>query len=71
MLKKITFSVDSDLIEKARSKAISNHSTLEEEFLHWLEQYTRTPDSDLRELLSKMDYVRVGRHFSRDKMNKR
>jgi len=71
MLKKITFSIDSDLIEKARRKAISNSTTLEEEFRQWLEQYTCTPDFGLHELLSRMNYVRTGRHFSRDEMNER
>jgi predicted transcriptional regulator len=71
MLKKITFCADSDLIEKARRLARLNHSSLKKEFQIWLEQYVNSSHSELDSIVSKMDYVRIGRHFSREDMNER
>jgi len=73
MLKNITFSADSEMINKARKIAEANHTTLNDEFRRWIDQYTNRPasESELLDILSRMSYVRVGKHFSREEMNER
>lgn len=73
MLKNITFSAESELIEKARRTAEASNSTLNTEFRRWLVQYASrsTSESEIRDLFSRMSYVRVGKHFTRDEMNER
>ena len=41
MLKNLTLSAEEALIEKARAKALSEKTTLEEEIRRWLEEYAR------------------------------
>jgi hypothetical protein len=73
MLKNITFSADPELIEKAREIAKKSNSTLNAEFRFWLERYVKKTysETDLKELLTKINYVVPGKKFSRDEMNER
>jgi hypothetical protein len=73
MLKNITFSADPELIEKARRTAEANHSTLNNEFRNWLVKFTNktASESDIRDLLARMSYVKPGKHFTREEMNER
>ncbi len=74
-MKNITLSADKHLIEAARQQAIAEHSTLNEQFRLWLEQYTRRKQraDDAIALIEDMrGYVRTGgRKFTRDEMNER
>ena len=73
-MKNITLSADETLIEAARARARSEHTTLNEQFRQWLEDYARQRsrmqqyDAVVAELRGK---VRVGRKLSRDEMNER
>jgi hypothetical protein len=73
-MKNITFSADEKLIEAARERARSEHTTLNEEFRRWLEGYVRRNQQAsealavMRELQGKL---RVGRKLTRDEMNER
>lgn len=74
-MKNITLSADEKLIEAARERARAEHTTLNEQFRHWLADYARRQermqryDQVMRELRG---YVRTGgRKFSRDEMNER
>ena len=72
-MKNITLSADEKLIEAARERARTEHTTLNEQFRRWLEEYTqqqrmRRYDEVIASLKGK---VRVGHKFTRDEMNER
>ena len=71
----MTLSADESLIEAARERAQSEHSTLNAEFRRWLRNYAGREDKgaaydalmkDLRKRVST-----GGRKFTRDEMNER
>ncbi|NTV66670.1 MAG: hypothetical protein HGB06_03135 [Chlorobaculum sp.] len=72
-MKNITMSAEEELIRKAREKAQREHTTLNETFRGWLQQYVsaeaRAKDFDA--LMQSMMYARPGRKFSREEMNER
>lgn len=75
-MKNITFSADEHLIRRARATAQLRHTTLNEEFRAWLEQYAADGGEELArnfdELMKRLSYVNTGgRKFTRDKMNER
>lgn len=73
-MKNITLSADEKLIEEARKQAAARGRTLNEEFREWLAARALTPQqraARYRELLKRTSYVRVGRKFTREEMNKR
>ena len=73
-MKNITLSADESLIEAARERARSEHTTLNEQFRRWLADYANT-----RERMQRYDDVmatlrgslKVGRKLTRDEMNER
>jgi hypothetical protein len=73
-MKNITLSADESLIEAARERARSEHTTLNEQFRRWLAEYAQT-----RERIERYDEVmatmrgrlKVGRKLTRDEMNER
>lgn len=73
-MKNITLSADENLIEAARRRAVSEHTTLNEQFRLWLENYVRREQQAaeamrvMRELRGRL---RVGRKLTRDEMNER
>lgn len=73
MLKNITLSAEDVLIQRAREKAQSEHTTLNAAFRQWLAQYARNSRSGSHydALMVSWDYARPGRAFSRDEMNDR
>jgi hypothetical protein len=73
MIKKITFMADGQLIDEARRRASREHTTLAAAFRRWLREFAGTSDrvSKYRELMASLDYVRPGRHLSRNELNKR
>jgi hypothetical protein len=74
-MKNITLSADEHLIEAARKRAHAEHTTLNEQFRCWLEDYTRRTQkvNDAIANLERMrGYVRTGgRKFTREEMNER
>jgi hypothetical protein len=73
MLKNITLSAEQNLIQRARQRAESENTTLNAEFRRWLAQYVERPPviTDFAALMAGLDYVRVGKIFTRDEMNER
>ncbi|MCD6679631.1 MAG: hypothetical protein LT102_03085 [Burkholderiaceae bacterium] len=73
-MKNITLSADERLIEAARERARAEHTTLNDEFRRWLEDYARSHEraQRYRALMSRLrgKYV-AGRKFTRDEMNER
>jgi hypothetical protein len=74
-MKNITLSADEKLIEAARARAQSEHTTLNDAFRRWLADYARqsrlaeTAKAVINEMRS---YVRTrGRKFTRDEMSER
>jgi hypothetical protein len=73
-MKNITLSAVEGLIEAARERARTEHTTLNEQFRLWLANYPRREQQaerameTIRELRGKL---RVGRKLTRDEMNER
>lgn len=73
-VKNITLSADEQLIEAARARARAEHTTLNEQFRQWLEDYARQRgrmqhyDAVIAELRGKLG---VGRKLTRAEMNER
>ena len=74
-MKNITLSADENLIEAARQRAGTEHTTLNEQFRLWLENYVRREQQAaeamrvIRELQGGI--FTGGRKFTRDEMNER
>lgn len=73
MLKNITLSADEELIRRARAKAHSDHTTLNEAFRWWLARYVQSEQTvaEYTALMEQLSYAEAGRHFSRDELNER
>ena len=73
-MRNITLSADAKLIEAARARAQAEHTTLNEQFRQWLEDYARQRsrmqryDALVAELRGK---IRVGHKLTRAEMNER
>jgi predicted transcriptional regulator len=72
-MKNITLNADEDLIERARTIARGQRRTLNEAFREWLAQFTQSAgDAQCFDaLMSSLQQVKAGRHFSREEMNER
>jgi len=72
-MKNITFSAKESLIRKAREKAASENTSLNQRFREWLERYTSNRDTgeEYKSVMKKMRYANPGRKFSRDELNER
>ena len=73
LVKNITFSADSELIERARARAREQKKTLNIVFREWLGRFAGGDQAqhNYRELMQSLDHVRAGRKFDRDEMNSR
>lgn len=74
-MKNVTLSADARLIDCAREKARAQHSTLNEEFRRWLNQYVGQ-DSRVEDALAVIRRIQSyadtgGRRFTRGEMNER
>lgn len=74
-MKNITLSADGKLIEAARERARAEHTTLNEQFRRWLENYVQQKqqvDAAMLLIGELRSQVRTGgRKFTRDEMNER
>jgi hypothetical protein len=72
-MKNITLSADEHLIEQARNKARSQHTTLNAAFRKWLVQFTAQPGSgkEYEALMQRLRYVKSDRRYTRDELNER
>ncbi len=73
MLKNITFSAEESLIRRARERATSKGTTLNDEFREWIEKYVERPESAeaFVELMEYFKHIKPGRSFRREEMNER
>jgi hypothetical protein len=73
MLRNITLSADSIIIDKARAKATQQRRSLNDAFRQWLAHYAsgHSVSESYYDLMQRLSHVRAGRHFSRDEMNER
>ena len=74
-MKNITLSADENMIEAARRRAVSEHTTLNEQFRLWLKNYVRR-EQQAAEAMRVMRELRGsistgGRKFTREEMNER
>ncbi len=71
-MKNITLSAEEALIKKARRKARSEQSSLNQRFREWLQRYVGSSDTDEYDaIMNMLKYVEPGRSFSRDELNER
>jgi hypothetical protein len=73
-MKNITLSADDDLIQAARRKAASEHTTLNEQFRRWLADYVgrkRQAAEAVRVMRELQGRLHVGRKLTREEMNER
>jgi hypothetical protein len=72
-VRKVTFSADEAAIDRARRVAHSEGKTLDEAFREWLESYAsrNVTREEIEALFHNLRYVRAGRKFTRDEMNRR
>jgi predicted transcriptional regulator len=72
-MRNITFSAEEELIDRASIVASERHTTLNEAFREWLEQFTSRRDDveAFDDLMGRLKLVHAGRHFTRDEMNER
>ena len=73
-MKNITLSADEKMIESARERARSEHTTLNEQFRRWLAEYAHTRERMQRydEVMARLrGQLKVGRKLTRDEMNER
>lgn len=72
-MRNIIFSAEGGLIERARTLAQANGTTLNAEFRKWLQQYTaaETGVENFEILMRDMRHVNAGSRISRDELNQR
>ena len=73
MLKNITLSADEELIARARKEAEGRGTTLNAEFRAWLAAFVEQERKaqGFQQLMSRLEYARPGRRFSREELNAR
>ena len=73
-MKNITLSADEKLIAASRERARAEHTTLNEQFRHWLANFARHQECLQRygQVISALrGKVRIRRKLTRDEMNER
>ena len=73
LVKNITLSADENLIEQARLVAQGRHTTLNEAFREWLEQYAAQSGGGaaVDALMRRLEHVRSSGPYTRHEMNER
>ena len=73
MIRNVTLSADDSLIERARDRARSEHTSLNALFRTWLERYVgqARPGDDYARVMESLSHVQSGGPFTRDEMNER
>ncbi len=73
MKKNITLSAEESLIERARRKATAEHTTLNQAFREWLQQYSEQEKDkqDYHATMKRLSYARTTKKYSREEMNER
>ena len=73
-MRNVTLSADEALIEGARRRAASEHTTLNNLFREWLARYageSRLTAEEIHRALAAADHFRVGRRLTREERNER
>jgi len=71
-MKNVTFSVDEQVLAKARKRAVNKGTTLNEEVRTWMKQYALPITSErFREIMKQVSYVKTDRKYTREEMNER
>jgi hypothetical protein len=72
-MRNITLSAEDELIDRARLVASQRHTTLNEAFREWLQQFAASKgDAEAFDnVMERLKHVNAGRHFTRDELNER
>jgi hypothetical protein len=70
-MKRVTFSADEEIAEKAKLVARAQGKTLNTAFREWLTEFTGLSGSAKKaeRLMRRLGHVTAGRRFTRDEMN--
>ena len=74
MIRNVTLTLEESLLQKARTKAMAQHKTLNSLFHEWVKQYVGVCSGKKEgylALMEKMGNVDAGRKFTREEMNER
>lgn len=73
MLKNITLSAEDSAIARAREEAERRGTTLNAEFRAWLDAFVAQERmaQGYQDLMTRLDYARPGRQFTREELNAR
>jgi hypothetical protein len=73
MRRKITLSAEETAIREARRRAAQEHTTLNELFRRWLDDYVArgSTTDNYPALIAHLSHIRAGRKFTREEMNER
>lgn len=73
-MRNVTLSADEALIDSARRRAESEHTTLNNLFREWLARYageSRLTPEQIRRTVAAAAHFRAGRRFTREERNER
>jgi hypothetical protein len=73
-MRNVTLSADETLIENARRRAESEHTTLNNLFREWLARYANEPRltaEQIRQAVATAAHFRAGRRITREERNER
>lgn len=73
IMKNVTLSADEGLLQQARRRAGAEHTTLNDLFRQWLDQYvSQSSASETYDtVMNRLEHVSAGRKFSREQMHER
>ena len=73
MSRDVVISVEEELLAEAKSRAASDHQTIDQIMCRLLAEYVERKDrvERHRELMQRLSYVSAGRKFTREEMNER
>lgn len=71
-MKNVTFTVDDQVLSRARKRAHAKGTTLNNEVRAWMQQYANPLTVErYREIMRRISYVKTDRKYTRDEMNER
>ena len=73
MSQDVVISIEESLLAEAKSRAASEHLSIDQLMYQWLAEYVagKKRIERYRELMERLSYVEAGRKFTREEMNER
>jgi hypothetical protein len=73
IVKNITLSAEEDLIERSRTRARRENTTLNAVFRQWLKHYAgrESASAEYKDIMERLSYAHASGPYSREEMNER